>query len=175
MCIRVRFLIRKCFRPVTTEHIVNTKWYLRFSLANNQIFLFEISCKIVFRAAGHIQSIFKQPEVVQTRLRVSNNCHYTLSNMYCNVTSLIKKKIIIIITPGQIVKRRMCTLYTSKALSQWAMMGKDEAGSINRVNYRRHDTFTCTVRSHLPHPHHRIGIITPDKLPGTIYRPRGNG
>ena len=26
----------------------------------------------------------------------------------------------------------MCTLYTSRALSQWAMTGKNEAGSINR-------------------------------------------
>ena len=33
--------------------------------------------------------------------------------------------------------------------------------------------FTCTVGSHLPHPHHRIGIITPDKLPVPFYRPRG--
>ena len=51
-------------------------------------------------------------------------------------------------------------------------MGKDEVDSINRVNYRHHDTFTCTVGNHLPHPHHRIGIITPDKLLVPIYRPR---
>ena len=52
-------------------------------------------------------------------------------------------------------------------------MGEDEAGSINRVNYWRHDTFTCTLGSHLPHPHHRIGIITPDKLLVTIYDAEG--
>ena len=53
-------------------------------------------------------------------------------------------------------------------------MGKDEAGSIIRVNYRRPDTFTCTVDSHLPHPHHRIGIITPDKIAGNnLPTPRG--
>ena len=50
------------------------------------------------------------------------------------------KLLIIIILPGELVKRRICTLYTSRVLSQRAMMGKDAASSINRVNYRRHDT-----------------------------------
>ena len=79
--------------------------------------------------------------------------------------------IITTIIPGQLVKRHMCTLCTSRVLSQWAMMGKDEACSINRVNYRRHDTFTCTVGRHLQHLYHRIGIITSDKLRVPIYRP----
>ena len=79
--------------------------------------------------------------------------------------------IIIIIISGQLAKRRMCTLCTSRAILQWVMMGKDEAGTITRVNYRRHDTFTC--RQPPATPHHRIGIITPDKLPVPIYRPDG--
>ena len=53
------------------------------------------------------------------------------------------------------------------------MMGKDAAGSINEVNYRRDHTFACIVGSHLQQLHHHIGIITPDKIPVPIYRPEG--
>ena len=47
-------------------------------------------------------------------------------------------------------------------------MGKDEAGSINRINYRRHDTGTCTVGSH--HPHRHIPITALTLLPPTNCR-----
>ena len=52
-------------------------------------------------------------------------------------------------------------------------MGKDVAGLITRVNYRRRDTFTCTVGSHLPHYHHRFGIITPTIAGTNLPTPKG--
>ena len=46
------------------------------------------------------------------------------------------------------------------------MMFKNEAGSINRVNYRRYDTFKCTVGSHLPHPITALALL-PRHIAGT--------
>ena len=52
-------------------------------------------------------------------------------------------------------------------------MGKDEAGSTNRVNYRRHDTFTCTVGSHLQYPITAL-VLLPRQIAGTnLQTPRG--
>ena len=87
---------------------------------------------------------------------------YTYTHIHTHMHIYNNKIIIIITIPGQLDKRRMCTLYTSKALSQWAIMGKDEAGTI----YCRHPPTTL---------HPRIGIITPDKFPVSIYRLRGDG
>ena len=35
--------------------------------------------------------------------------------------------------------------------------------------------YICMYKRYQLHPHHRLGIITPELLPVPIYRPRKNG
>ena len=58
---------------------------------------------------------------------------------------------------------------TSRAL--WHF--NDDGRECSRLDptYQRHITFACTGCYQL-HPHHRLGIITPDLSPVPIYRPQ---
>ena len=63
------------------------------------------------------------------------------------------------------------TLYLGQSSVSLAMMGKNEAGSTNRVNYQH---FTCTVGSHLQYPITAL-VLLPQQIAVQIYRPRGDG
>ena len=56
---------------------------------------------------------------------------FTLSLCVVYIQSTRYGYIVIMMIPGQLVKRRMFNLYISRVLSQWAMMGNDEADSTN--------------------------------------------
>ena len=82
--------------------------------------------------------------------------------------------IIIIIIPGQFIKRRKWW-YGPPHQGRFdflTMMGREY--SRLDPSYQPHITFACTGCYQL-HPHHRLGIITPDLSPVPLYRPRKGG
>ena len=76
---------------------------------------------------------------------------FTLSLCVVYIQSTRYDYIVIIMIPGQLVKRRMSNLYISRVLSQWAMMDNDEADSTNlqlgKIN--RQILFWCAKWSEL--------------------------
>ena len=78
---------------------------------------------------------------------------------------------LIIIKPGQFIKWWFGPP-NQERFDSLTMMGR-ECSRLD-PSYQRHNIFACTCCDQL-HPHHRLGIITPDVSPVQIYRPRNDG
>ena len=105
------------------------------------------------RRQGHHEIWNIQPEI-----------YNVASSLYINVQSFTWQHVHAVYVQGQLM-----------ALLQWTMMQRSAVGSINRINYGRQGIYTYTIDSHLQQPITAIGIITSDKLPVQIYRPRRDG
>ena len=94
--------------------------------------------------------------------------------VHMQLVTIFSRIIVIIIIPEQFIKSRKWWFGQPHQGRFDILTMMDRECSRLDPSYQRNITFACTGCYQL-HPHHRLGIITPELSPVPIYQPRKDG